>query len=342
PILGGSIAEHMSWRWVFYVNVPICLLGFLIIQALMEERPTIPIKADYISFSFMAIGVGCLEYFIDEGNAKNWFQSKTLVMFFATAILFLGFFIWRGLLGKSVINFQLFKFRNYVCSCLAVFILMILMISSLTFFPTLLQQGYGFPVDTAGYITAPRGLASFIAAPIFIRLGRKFDPRALMLVGLAIFACATYSLTCFATIHSTEQIVITGMLQGAGMMGIFVNLMQLTYTKMPAEFNSDAAGVFNFFRNIGSSVGTSIASTIIARQQQVSWHDLGEHVSHHFTNYQAFASKLPSNSMLAIAALQVQQQAFFIANLDVFYFAMLGVGLLVWIPFFLDPPVKVN
>lgn len=339
PVMGGAIAENMNWRWIFYVNVPICLIAFVVIQILMDNTQIKPIKADYISFLFMALGFGCLEYFFDEGNSNNWFESNTLIIVIVCSALFIIFFIWRGLLGKSVVNFALFKHKNFVLSCIGVWIFMILLIGELNFFPTLLQQGYGYTVDMAGYITAPRGVAAFIAAPIFMKLAQKIDARFLMSSGVFIFIISGFMLSTYSVDQNKTLIVITMMVQGAGMMGFFVNIMQLAYTNLPQELNSDASGVFNFFRNIGSSIGTSIASTIISHQQQVSWHDLSGHISQHSAVYQNFTAKLHSAShSVQFAASLVQQQAFFISNLDVFYYAALGSIGLFFFPFLLDKP----
>ncbi|MBP9741998.1 MAG: DHA2 family efflux MFS transporter permease subunit [Burkholderiales bacterium] len=341
PVMGGGIAEDMNWRWIFYVNVPICIVSFGVIQFLMDDVEVKPIKADYTSFLFMALGVGCLEFFFDEGNSHNWLESNMLIIVLVSSVLFITFFIWRGILGKSVVNFELFRQRNFMLSCLCVFIFMILMAGILNFFPTLLQQGYGFPVDTAGYITAPRGIAAFISAPIFIKLGRKIDARMLMVIGIMVFTISGFMLCLYSVEHNKMLIIITGMIQGAGMMGFFVNIMQLAYTNLPTALNSDASGIFNFFRNIGSSIGTSIGSTIISHQQQVAWHDLAGHISQHSTLYQNIAAKLPNGAhAIQITASWVQQQAFFIANLDVFYYAMLGSMVLFFFPFFLDKPDK--
>ncbi|MBY0379924.1 MAG: DHA2 family efflux MFS transporter permease subunit, partial [Burkholderiales bacterium] len=165
PIMGGAITQYADWRWIFYVNVPICALGFIVVYLFMEKTPITNVKADYVSFLFMLIGIGCLEFFLDEGNQKNWFESGGLLIAIVTAIIFIGFFIWRGLLGKSVVNFKVFRYKNFILSCFAVWVFMVVIVGTFAFFPTLLQQGYGYPVDMAGYITAPRGIASFIAAP---------------------------------------------------------------------------------------------------------------------------------------------------------------------------------
>lgn len=342
PVMGGAITQHADWRWIFYVNVPICLLGFLVVYFMMENSKITSVKSDYTSFLFMVIGVGCLEYFLDEGSQQNWLDSPTLIIVIVSAIIFIGFFIWRGLLGRSVVNFKVFKYKNFVLSCLAIWVFMIIVVGTFSFFPTLLQQGYGYPADMAGYVTAPRGIASFIAAPVVMRISKNIDPRKVMIFGLVIFAFASYLLTLFSTQYDTLLIIVICVMQGFGMMSFFINIMLVMYNNLPHEYNSDAAGIFNFFRNIGSSIGTSIASTIISRQQQVSWHDLTAHVSFYSLGYQHWFNNHPLINHYAPVALLVQQQSFFIANLDLFQYSLLGIFFIIWIPFFLDKPEKIG
>ena len=342
PVMGGAITQHANWRWIFYVNVPICALGFIIVYLFMEETSITNVKADYLSFLFMLIGVGCLEFFLDEGNQKNWFESGGLLIGLVAAIIFIGFFIWRGLLGKSIVNFKVFKYKNFVLSCFAVWAFMVVVVGTFSFFPTLLQQGYGYPVDMAGYITAPRGIASFIAAPIVMRLSKSFDPRSVMIFGIALFGCATYLLTQMSVQHSTSLIIVTCVMQGVGMMSFFINIMQVMYNNLPHEYNSDASGVFNFFRNIGSSIGTAIASTVLSRQQQISWNDLTSHTSPYNLGYQHWLSGSHVINPVGVSAALVQQQSFFVANLDVFVYSLFGLIAIIWIPFVLDRPTKIT
>jgi DHA2 family multidrug resistance protein len=340
PIMGGAITQHLDWRWIFYVNVPICIIGFLVVYLLMEDSKTQDTKVDYISFLFMVVGVGFLEFFLDEGNQNNWFESPLIVISLVTAIIFIGFFIWRGLLGQSIVNFKVFRYKNFGLSCFAVWAFMIMIIGTFAFFPTLLQQGYGYPVDTAGYITAPRGVASFIMAPIVMYLSKKIDPRKIMLAGLLLFALSAFLLTQLSTQADVFFIVFICILQGIGMMGFFISMMLVMYENLPHEYNSDASGVFNFFRNIGNSIGTAIASTMLSRQQQVSWHDLATNVTPYSLGFSRFMINGGGNTSFIVPALQ--QQSFFIANLDVFVYSLFGLLLVIWIPFVLNKPQKVG
>src|SRR6185437_721622 len=338
PVFGGYMVEHLSWRWIFYVNVPVCIIGFILVLILMDESRIEEVRTDFISFLFMVIGVSCLEFFLDEGNQNNWFESREMIMVLATGILGAIFFIWRGLLGKSVVNFKLFKDLNFNLSCLLVFGFMVTAVMALAYFPTLLQQGYNYPVDLAGYITAPRGLCAFIAAPIFIVLSKKIDPRKLIFVGLIIFTFSNYLLTTFSNNSSQGLILLTVTLQGVGLTGTFVMLMQCAFSTLPNNLSSDATGIFNFFRNIGNSVGTSIAATLISHQQQASWHDQIGHISLTDNGFKQFFQGLAAaHPTLAIktqiAGNLLQNQTFLVANIDTIWAGLLGTGLILWIPF---------
>lgn len=344
PIFGGALTEHLNWRWVFYVNVPICIAGFMLVFAFMEDEILEDVKIDYISFIFMALGIGCLEYFIDEGNTNNWFDSFSMIIVLTCAILLLTFFIWRGLLGKSVIKLQIFKNANFVLSCITMLIFILMVAAAMAYFPTMLQQSFGYPVDTAGYITAPRGMIAFIAAPLVAKLITKIDPRKIMFVGLLIFSISSFMLANFAPAVEEIDILLVTLVQGIGMMAFFIPIMQIVFVGIPAQMQGDASGVFNFFRNIGSSIGTSISSTIISHQMQVTWHDMGSHISPYTRGYQWWAQNLGNTSeqmKVSIAQLNISAQGALVSYLDSFYFFGLALMLILWLPFILKQPKSV-
>lgn len=341
PIFGGVLAEDLNWRWCFYVNIPICLAGFVLIWVYMKNEVEEKVSIDYLSFAFMALGVGCLEYFIDEGNTNNWFDSMEMIVVLTIAVILIGFFIWRGLLGKSVIKFSIFKNTNFVLCCITLFLFMLMASASLAYFPTMLQQSFGYPVDTAGYITAPRGMVAFIAAPITVKLMGKFDPRRIMFVGLLVFAVGCFMLSSYAPIVSQEYIILSMMIQGFGMMSFFIPIMQIVFINVPESLQSEVSGVFNFFRNMASSVGTSISSTIVSHQMQVTYHDMGSHVSNYDRGYQWWSQNfghLPEQAKVAVAQLQVMSQGSLVSYLDSFFAFACGLVLISWLPFLLKKP----
>ena len=207
PVLGGALTENLSWRWVFYVNVPIAVPGFLLILFFMEKEITEYVKIDYTSLLFMALGIGCLEYFIDEGNHNNWFDSIEMIIILSISLVSLTFFIWRGLLGKCVTNLHLFKNLNFVLSCFAMFMFMVIVTGALAYFPTMLQQVYLYPVDLAGYITAPRGIAAVIAAPLIPRLANKIGTTFTMFFGALVFSISCFMLAGYGIKISQSYII---------------------------------------------------------------------------------------------------------------------------------------
>ena len=342
PIFGGALTEHLNWRWCFYVNLPICIAGFILVWAFMEKKVADQtVKIDYISFIFMAFGVALLEYFIDEGNTNNWFDSFEMVIILLFAVILIGFFIWRGLLGKSVIKLEIFKNANFVLCCITMLIFILMVSASMAYFPTMLQQSFGYPVDTAGYITAPRGMVAFISAPIVARLTKKLDPRKIMFFGLVAFAYSSFMLSRFAPSVEEVDILMVSLVQGVGMMAFFIPIMQIVFIGVPENLHGDVSGVFNFFRNIGSSIGTSVASTIISHQMQVTWHDMGNNVSPYARGYLWWSQNLPMASeqtKLGIVQLNVMSQGSLISYLDSFYIFGIFLLAIAWLPFILKRP----
>lgn len=341
PIFGGALAENLTWRWVFYVNVPICLAGFTLVLMYMKKDILTKVKIDYLSFAFMAIGVACLEYFIDEGNTNNWFDSMEMIIILAISLVLITLFIWRGLIGKSVIDFRIFKYKNLMLSCAMIFLFFLMVTASMAYFPTMLQQTYGYPVDTAGYVTAPRGIAAFFAAPILMALMQKVDARKIIFWGLLIFAASCFILASYGPTVSMGLVITTVAIQGAGMMSVFVPTMQMVFIDVPEELHNDASGIFNFFRNIASSIGTSLSATIVSHQMQTSWHDLASHVNPYSMGFLWWKQSIPTGPeqmQVAIAQMKIMQQSSLISYLDSFYifgFLLLGI---IWLPFFLKRP----
>lgn len=338
PIFGGMLTEHLNWRWCFYVNIPICIAGFILVWIFMEKKPTDNVKIDYTSFIFMALGVAMLEYFIDEGNTNNWFDSFEMIIILTCSIIMIGFFIWRGMLGKSVIKLEIFKSANFVLCCLSMLIFILMVSASMAYFPTMLQQTFGYPVDTAGYITAPRGVVAFIVAPIVAKMSAKIDPRKIMFFGLVTFAFSSFLMSSFAPVVGQSSILAVALIQGVGMMCFFIPIMQIVFIDIPEHLHGDASGVFNFFRNIGSSIGTSVASTIISHQMQVTWHDMAGHVSPYSRGYLWWAQNLgnaPEQTKVNIAQIYVVSQGSLISYLDSFYIFGMSILLILWLPFLL-------
>lgn len=338
PVLGGMLCENLSWRWIFYVNVPICIVAFSIIFIYMQKQSIENIKIDYISFAFMAFGIGCLEYFIDEGNRHGWLSSIFMVSLLTTAVILLGFFIWRGLTHSCVVNLRLFRHSNFVICCIAMFVFMLMVTGALAYFPTMLQQNYGYPVDTAGYLSAPRGITAILVAPFIPRLIRWLGARTVLFLGILIFAISCFMLASFSPNNSERLILYTMIMQGIGMMAFFIPIMQMVFVGIDDEQHSDASGVFNFFRNFAGSVGTSVVATLISHQMQVHYHTLASHVSPYslgFTDWSSHLANQSTQMQAMITNSEIMGQASLLSYIDAYHFFGIGMLLLLILPLFM-------
>ncbi|MBK2028445.1 multidrug efflux MFS transporter [Francisella noatunensis] len=344
PVLGGAICENMSWEWIFYVNVPLCIVAFVIIFFMMDATKIKKIKIDYISFGFMAIGVGCLELFIDNGNTNGWFSSIEMIILLSISIVSLGFFIWRGLIYSSVVKFRIFKNFNFILACFLCFMFVLLFSAAMAYLPTMLQQVYGYPVDLAGYITAPRGVAAIFGSVITQNfLVKKLGVRTTISLGMLTFGASCLMQASFSPTASEFDIVLTTAIQGLGMMMFFVPFMSILVVGVADEDMGDMSGSFNFFRNFGSSVGTAFVATFISRNQQTTYQELSQNISYMNNSFQAWTNTLPianNTEAIAIAKQQILHQSSLLSYVNSFYVVGILSLLLAIVPFLLKEPPK--
>ncbi len=345
PTLGGVLTAHLSWRWCFFVNVPLCAISLFLIILFMKKHKTEKVKIDYASFAFMALGLGFLEYFIDQGSIQNWFDSFDMVVIFSLALLFITFFIWRGLLGKSVINFKLFAYKNFMLTTGVTFMVTLLLVSAIAYSPTMLQTVYGYPVETAAYLTAPCGLSSMLVAPILLKLMKKIDARVIMLFGLLLLSVACLMLSRFSTSLNLTTLIIVTVMEGVAIMALFIPLMEMVFFDLPSHLQEEGSGFFNLVRCLANSIATSLAASVIARQQQVSFHDLTAHISPYVNSFRIWEQNLgllPDTLKVGIAQGLIIQQSYLISFLDLFYLCGIGLLLFIWIVFFLKAPKAID
>jgi len=302
------------------------------------------IKIDYTSFAFLALGIGCLELFVDNGNHNGWLNSINMIILLAISIITLGFFFWRGLTYSSVIKLAIFRNFNFIVVCFLCFAFVLLFSAAMAYLPTMLQQIYRYPVDLAGYITAPRGLSAAITA-IFVQvyLIKKIGCRYTMSLGIIIFSISSFMQAGFSTVPNENEIIMTTILQGVGMMMFFIPIMQVVSIGFEDKDMADMSGAFNFFRNFGASVGTALVATIISRSQQIHFQEIGQNISVFNSNYQNWISSMPMTNaatQLAISQQQVAFQSSLMSYLDSFYIVGYLSLMLALFPFLLKEPSK--
>ncbi len=280
PSLGGWLTEYFNWRWVFYINVPIGIATFLGILFFLPETEKNPGRRfDFFGFALLSLSIGALQLMLDRGQSKDWFESTEILIECALAGLAFYLFVVHILTAqKPFLEPAMFRDRNYLASLIFIFVVGIIMLASMALLPPFLQNLMGYPVLTTGLVMAPRGLGTMLAMRIAGRLTDRVDVRILMLTGLLLTAYSLWEMSLFTTEVSTTTIVINGLIQGCGMGFVFVPLSTLAYSTLAPHFRNDAAAVFSLMRNIGSSVGISIVTSLLARNIQINHAELGTHL----------------------------------------------------------------
>ncbi len=288
PMLGGYITEHLSWRWVFYINFPVCLLALIMTMRYMYDTEKQNQYIDWIGMGLMAVGIGSLQIFLDQGNTEGWFDSNFILILCVIFTLSLSLFIIRGILikEKNIINLMLFKDRNFAMSTLAMLFFGMGLFGTLTLIPIELERLMNYPVLLAGILSSPQGIMSAITMMFVGPLITKVDPRKIIAVGVFITACGAFMYSRFSLQTDMQvSVIIPAIIMGMGMGMFFIPLAAIALISLPPSDTAEASGVFSFSRNLGSSMGISILTTILSHETQISWHDYVKNISVYNPNF---------------------------------------------------------
>jgi DHA2 family multidrug resistance protein len=305
PTLGGWITFNYSWRWIFLINLPVGLLTLALVFRLIEDPPYLSrlkaagVKLDYIGIGLLALGVGALQVILDRGEEDDWFGSHIiLTLAIVSAVCLISLVIWEWFNKHPIIEVRLFKNFNYLSSNLMMFNFGILLFSSLVMMPLYLQTLLGYTAELAGFVLSGGGLVVVLAMPVVGQLTTKVQVRYIIAFGWLALAIAMYYST--QRIDLTISFVSAAWLRVAQVVGIgflFVPITLAAYIGMPAEKSNAVAGMVNFMRNMGSSVGTSIVTTLIDRRSEYHQSVL---VSHTTPGSQSFQNLVDGAKQLYI------------------------------------------
>ena len=347
PVVGGWLTDNYSWRWVFYINVPIGALAIFLTQAfvfdpayLRRERTGI----DYWGIGLLVVGMGSLQVMLDKGQEEDWFGSHSIVILAVLAVIGLGGLIIRELKTASpIIDLTVFKYRSYAVGTFLMTVVGFVLYGSTVLLPLLMQELLGYTATHAGVTNFPRGMASFLFMPVVGILVGKADPRKLLGIGLLGTAGAMFWFSTFSLDVGFWNFVWPLMVQGAGLGLIFVPITTVTNDPVPRERMGNATSIFNLMRNVGASVGISSVEALQFRRMQAHINVLGEHVTGASLQAQqalsGFREMFISKGVDPVTADHrahaaiwgmVQQQANMLAYNDVFRF--LGGMFLVMVP----------
>jgi MFS transporter, DHA2 family, multidrug resistance protein len=276
PTLGGWITDNYSWRWIFYINVPVGILAVLLVSQLVQDPPYSSstkksgTRFDYIGFALLAIGVGALQVALDKGQEDDWFGSRfitTLIVIAAVGLVSMVIWEWRR--KEPVVDVRLFKLFNFASCSLMMFVLGIVLFSSTVLLPQFLQTLMGYTAETAGMVLSGAAILLVFLLPVVGRLAARFQARHLLAFGWITLAMAMY-LTCkrLDLLISFRAAAWLRVWQYLPVGFLFVPLTMAAYVGLPEEKSNAAAGLINFVRNIGQSVGTSAVTTLLARRSQ--------------------------------------------------------------------------
>src|SRR6202047_2459069 len=276
PTLGGWITFNYSWRWIFFINLPVGLATWFLVRRFVEDPPYLGklkaagVKLDYIGIALLALGIGALQVLVDKGQEDDWFGWRfiTTLVVVATVCL-ISLVIWEWYQKAPIIDVRMFKSFNFASSSLMMFTLGILLFSSLVLMPQFLQTLVGYTSQLAGLALSAGGFVLLLEMPIMGQLTTKIQARRLIAFGWLVLSIAMF----YSTRRIDLQISFSAatwlrIAQVIGLGFLFVPITLVAYVGIAPEKNNSVAGIINFMRNMGSSVGTSLVTTLIARRSQ--------------------------------------------------------------------------
>jgi MFS transporter, DHA2 family, multidrug resistance protein len=330
PVLGGWLTENYTWRYVFYINLPIgilCLLGVRLF--LTNTAGNANEKLDWLGFGTLSLGIGALQVLLDRGEQLDWFGSGEIIIeAIIAASAFYLFLAHTFTADKPFVRPGLFRDRNFVAGTLFVAIVGLTYYASLALQPPYLQNLMNYPVVTAGLVLGPRGIGTMAAMLVVGRLIGRIDTRLLLGFGLGLTAWAFYAMTGWTPDISQSAIVEVGVVQGIGLGFLFVPLSTVTLATLSPGDRTEGAGFYNLSRNIGSSVGISVVNALLIRNTQANHADIAQHVTGVNRAFESpavtqFWNPLTAAGRAALDAM-ITQQAQIIAYIDDYKLLMIA------------------
>jgi DHA2 family multidrug resistance protein len=355
PVMGGWITENYSWRWVFYINLPIGILALVMSKLFIFDPKYISRRSsriDYWGIGLLALGMGALQIMLDKGQEEDWFGSHFILILAVLAVVgIVGFVLNEMFENQPVVNLRVFKNRSYATGVLVMTVLGFVLYGATVLIPIYLQQLLGYSALDAGWAMLPRGLGSFIAMPFVGILMSKIEARKLLIVGLAVAAYSLWALSHVNLNAGYWDVFWPQFIQGLSMGFVFVPLTTVTHDTIPKEQMGNATSLFNLMRNIGASIGIAMVTTITARHTQININILGTTVtqSNPATQQMINAAKawFMSRGMDATTAGQqaqaslwgmLQQQASMVAFIHAFRFLAILFVVMIPLIFIMKPP----
>ena len=350
PTLGGWITDNFTWRWIFFINIPVGILSILLTSRLIQDPPYFKRRKlsethiDYIGLGFVALGLGALQVVLDKGQREDWFESHFILflsLIAAASLIFVVIWEWRH--KDPIIDLHLFRDRTFGVSNLLMFMLGFALLGSTLLLPLFSQTLLGYTAQEAGLALMPGGFTIILLLPLVGFLLSRYTPRWLLLFGLLVLSFSLFHMTRFDLDIDFRTVATARAIQAVGMAFLFVPINTAAYAFLPRDKNNAASGLMNLARNIGGSVGISVVTTLLDRRGQFHQTFLASHLGASNPALQARLKALgqmvqshgggpPGSSPVPYAIIQgaVARQAAMLSYLDCFWF--LGVAILLMVP----------
>ncbi len=305
PTLGGYLTEVLSWRWTFFINLPVGLLSLFMAWRVVPDSTRRERSMDWFGLTLLALAIGGLQWVLDRGSQEDWFNSPQIQL--AALISLIGF-VGFGLHSRSgsehvLFHSDIFRDRNFVTSSLLLAVFGLGLFGNMMLQPLMLEHLLDYPTITTGLTLAPRGVASMISMMIVGRLIGRIDPRWLIATGIVICTFGSWFATRYTLDISVGWVVWPPVIQGFGLGMVFVPLSTVAFSTLAPTHAAEAAGLFSLLRTIGSSIGISIVATTLTRQSQVLWNQLGGHITAFSAQTHAYLGHLGLSADAPQAAL---------------------------------------
>lgn len=354
PTLGGVITDSTSWRWIFFINVPVGILAVVLVSILLEDPPWVKRMArgiDGIGLGLITLGLGCLQVMMDRGEDEDWFGSSfifTMALLAVTGIV--GAILWLMVAKKPIINLAVFKDKNFTCGCLMIGAMGGILYASAVIIPQFAQQIIGYTATWAGLILSPGGIVVIILIPFVGRLLTVMQTRYIIALGFFIMGCSLiFSSKLVVDITYLRLVMIRGS-QTVGLAFLFVPISTITYATLPRELNGDATALYSMFRNVAGSIGIAASTALIQQRAQVHQSYLSDWATPYYqpfnqliARYQAalqamgHVASAAHDLALGHAYQMFRAQVEVMAYSDVFLFCSILAFLMVPFCFFLSP-----
>jgi MFS transporter, DHA2 family, multidrug resistance protein len=283
PLLGGWITDTWSWHWIFFLNVPIGIISILMVMLIIIDPPymeRLRMKIDYWGLFLLAIGIGCLQIVLDQGQRADWFSSRAIIYLSFIAASCLILFVMVELFSENpVVNLRAFKHLTFSSGNIIMFLVFFGLFGSIVLLPVYLQTLMGYTSFLAGLALGPGGISTMLAMPIAGVLVNKINPKVILAFGVVVAAYSVHLMSQFNLFADFNAVLWPRVLLGVGMGFIFIPLTTLTMAGMRKEEMGNATAIFNLLRNLGGSFGVAFITTVLARRAQFHQARLIEHLT---------------------------------------------------------------